>query len=1016
MTESVLQSLMKLFAILATINIETTNIFSRNFVESFLKGQFSPRIVEKSIKKFDQYLEELASVRKQESNKRISILSVKILIICNEINNQLPLQNKFLILFSIIQFDKYFEANTKNKEEYRSTILDAVDTIAEALLINESEYRNCSAFIKDRFFRVPDRSSLLIVNSMERFHFKDIKHIYKQGLSGQFFFLKIHQAEMYIFYYSGTDMLDLGGKSVFPNHVYILPKGGAIKSETIDPLYYGDIANALRRDADFPKIQYTAENIEFSYPGSENGIHEMNLGFNAGEMIGVMGGSGTGKSTLMGLLNGTIEPDSGDVKINGFAVNAENEGLKGLMGFVPQDDLLIEELSVFDNLYYNAELCLGNLSKNEIIKRIDKVLNSLGLFYIKNLKVGNVLNKYISGGQRKRLNIALELIREPYILFVDEPTSGLSSTDSENVLTLLKEQALSGKIIVINIHQPSSEIFKLFDKIIIMDVGGYPVYFGNPLDSVQYLKNVAKRADADEIQCEVCGNVQTDDILKIIEAKKLNEIGEYTKERIMSPEEWYELYRENIDQQVSPLKKEKLPPLNYRVPGRLKQFFVYSRRNFFSKIADKQFVGLALSITPILAFILGFFTKYLGGIRGGNPYYVFSLNENLPAYLFMSVVVALFVGMIISAEEIIRDRKIRSREAFLNLNSYSYFNSKILFLFGLSAFQIVVFVLLGNWILEIKGLNFNYWLILFSTSCFAVMLGLNISAGLKSIVSIYIIIPFVLVPLILLSGVIVSYDKLYYKVAGKEFVPIAGDVMASRWAYEALVVNQFKNNDYEKCFFEKEKEEANTLYNLTFLLPEINNIIKDYIESSQSDDKEHTLYYGQMLSDIFKELEGTNRELRRLDPQHANVPLMKSYLKKWKEYLINRSNNLALEKDSLTLDLAEKMGGISNLVQFKQKYHNEAIEDLVLKTNDLKKIVEYQGRIIRKDTPIFQIPRSRFGRAQFFSASKFIGGLEIDTVFFNVLVLWFMTCILYIALVNDWLRKIINIFDRKPRK
>jgi ABC transport system ATP-binding/permease protein len=251
----------------------------------------------------------------------------------------------------------------------------------------------------------------------------------------------------------------------------------------------------------------------------------VSLEFEAGEMVGVMGGSGTGKSTLMRILNGTISPDSGTVDINGILLGSANRDHEGIMGFVPQDDLLIEELSVYQNLYYNAKLCLGELDEAEINKRIDKVLNSLGLFYVKDLVVGSPLNKFISGGQRKRLNIALELIREPYILFVDEPTSGLSSTDSENVLSLLKEQALSGKIIVINIHQPSSDMFKLFDKIIIMDKGGYPAYFGNPLDSVSYLKSVANRADASEIECETCGNVQTDDILKILEAKKVNEFG-----------------------------------------------------------------------------------------------------------------------------------------------------------------------------------------------------------------------------------------------------------------------------------------------------------------------------------------------------------------------------------------------------------------------------------------------------------------------------------------------------------
>ena len=103
-----------------------------------------------------------------------------------------------------------------------------------------------------------------------------------------------------------------------------------------------------------------------------------------------------------------------------------------------------------------------------------RVLMDIDLIGIKNLAVGDPINKYISGGQRKRLNIALELIREPSVLFADEPTSGLSSMDSEMVMLLLKEQTLKGRLVIVNIHQPSSDIYKLFDKLLIMDKGGYP--------------------------------------------------------------------------------------------------------------------------------------------------------------------------------------------------------------------------------------------------------------------------------------------------------------------------------------------------------------------------------------------------------------------------------------------------------------------------------------------------------------------------------------------------------------
>ncbi|MDZ7649102.1 MAG: ATP-binding cassette domain-containing protein [Cytophagales bacterium] len=214
-----------------------------------------------------------------------------------------------------------------------------------------------------------------------------------------------------------------------------------------------------------------------------------------------------------------------------------------MIGYVSQDDLLIEELTVYQNLYYNARLCLAHLTEIEIDFRVLKVLEDLGLEQRKDLKVGSVLDKTISGGQRKRLNIALELIRQPAILFLDEPTSGLSSRDSENVIDLLKELSLKGKLIFLVIHQPSSDIYKMFDKMILMDTGGYPIFYGNPVAAVTYFKKVTNQVDSSRGQCEVCGNVNPEQIFNIIEAKVVDEYGQPTFKRKVTPTQWHEMYR-----------------------------------------------------------------------------------------------------------------------------------------------------------------------------------------------------------------------------------------------------------------------------------------------------------------------------------------------------------------------------------------------------------------------------------------------------------------------------------------
>jgi len=183
------------------------------------------------------------------------------------------------------------------------------------------------------------------------------------------------------------------------------------------------------------------------------GLQNISVAETGGKLIGIMGGSGSGKSTLLAVLNGSEKPSSGRVLINGINIHERPHDVEGVIGFIPQDDLLMEDLTVYENLYYSARLCFGHYSDEEISDTVNRVLANLGLSEIKGLKVGSPLQKTISGGQRKRLNIGLELLREPTILFVDEPTSGLSSRDSENIMDLLKELTLRGKMIFVVIQR-----------------------------------------------------------------------------------------------------------------------------------------------------------------------------------------------------------------------------------------------------------------------------------------------------------------------------------------------------------------------------------------------------------------------------------------------------------------------------------------------------------------------------------------------------------------------------------
>ena len=219
-------------------------------------------------------------------------------------------------------------------------------------------------------------------------------------------------------------------------------------------------------------------------------------------------------------------------------------------------------------------------------------------------------NKLISGGQRKRLNIALELIREPQILYVDEPTSGLSSRDSENVMDLLRELALKGKLIFVVIHQPSSEIYKMFDNMLILDTGGYQIYYGNPVEAIIYFKTIDKQVSSDVGECPVCGTVKPELIFDIVEAKVVDEFGRYLQNRKVTPKAWSETYYQNAEiPQIEHVAE--IPQKTLNLPNWFKQFSIFLRRDVLSKLSNTQYIILSLTEAPLLGLILSFLSNLL---------------------------------------------------------------------------------------------------------------------------------------------------------------------------------------------------------------------------------------------------------------------------------------------------------------------------------------------------------------------------------------------------------------------
>ena len=805
--------------------------------------------------------------------------------------------------------------------------------------------------------------------------------------SGHIKTLWIEESNLMLFSYMGTDEVLFDDVLLLPGVFQVWHVSGVLKNHKGAPVYYSSVRGAYE-GGQAEKIVYQIRDVNFRFPDSDNGLHNLTMTLHGGELMAIMGGSGAGKTTLLSILNGSLKPQSGSLTINGHSI--EEREARDLIGFVPQDDLLIEELTVYQNLYYTARLCFDGMSDEELDRKVISLLKDLGLDKAKDLVVGSPLNKTISGGQRKRLNIALELIREPSVIFLDEPTSGLSSSDTDNVMGLLKDQTCHGKLVVLNIHQPSSDVYKLFDRLCLLDLGGYPIFDGNPIDAVTYFKAAANYADSETSTCSICGNVNPEIVLNIINEKALDDTGHLSSERKISPAQWHAMYLERREE-VPEGEFSAIPESNQKKPSAFRQMLIFLERNFKSKLTNLQYILITLLEAPLLAVICGLLTRY-----APQQGYSVMENKNMVSYFFMAIIVAIFLGMSGSAEEIIKDRLLLKREKFLNLSYPSYIFSKIIFAAFVSLIQTALFIFVGNLIMGLRGMFLMWWMILFVSAFLSNLIGLLLSQCMNSVVAIYITIPILLIPQILLCGLVVSFSDLNGN-SKTDNVPVVGDVIPSRWAFEALAVGTYCYNDYERPFFDTDKKRYQALFYRESFIYELESQLETMQHSINQGETPDPVHLAVLRNELPTLAEATGIEPYEGDYSYESVS---SYLEQAKGILSNVCNTFTLSKDNQLNEMIREYGK-EEMLNLKRTNCNIRLEEFVTGGDSEEDILVVDDCIVPQVGRIYLNPKSTNGRAPFYSSVKRLGSKEIPTLWFNMGVLLLMCVILTVILLMD---------------
>jgi ABC-type multidrug transport system ATPase subunit/pSer/pThr/pTyr-binding forkhead associated (FHA) protein len=482
-------------------------------------------------------------------------------------------------------------------------------------------------------------------------------------------------------------------------------------------------------------------------------LDDVDLTIQPNEFVGLLGPSGAGKSTLMDSLNGMRPASSGRVLINNLDLYQHLDSIKQSIGYVPQDDIIHRELTVYRTLYYVARLRLSrDVSTQEIDQIINEVMDVTGLAERRDVPVSQ-----LSGGQRKRVSIAVELITKPSVIFLDEPTSGLDPATEEKIMKLFRQIAESGRTVILTTH--AMENVRLFDKIVVM-MRGKLVWYGAPKEALEHVKADSFKDLYDKLEAPIDERTRKLQPLPPNASKEQKLAFKLQKEKIAEDvaEEWKQRfqktpqYQRHIVEPLTGLKGQgQAAPMTARRPtvtDSLRQWATLARRYMEVLGRDKFNMLILFGQAPIIAFL---------------TYLVVGSNQPRDFPYFMLALVAIWFGTSISAREIIRERAVYNRERMVNLGLLPYVGSKLLVLSVIVGLQCVllfgtlkIFHYAGMMKLPPDSVSdtLAQLLVMILTGMVGIALGLFISSVVKTSEMATSLVPLILIPQILFSGLV----------------------------------------------------------------------------------------------------------------------------------------------------------------------------------------------------------------------------------------------------------------------
>ncbi len=565
--------------------------------------------------------------------------------------------------------------------------------------------------------------------------------------------------------------------------------------------------------------ELSLNSLTHSFGSGQKALDNVDFSIKRGEMLCIIGPSGSGKSTLLSVIAGQLRPDRGQIQLNNHSLYHQLDRLRPFIANMPQEEALNPQLTVREHLRHASMIRRPHLSQREHEKRVDHVLDELALQPLAHRRVGTAGDKSLSGGERSRLNLGLDLSSGAEVFLFDEPISGLSSKDSEHVAESLRALARN-KIVIASLHRPGASVLSMFDKVLVLDNGGKVAFYGSPNEMVQYFADAcddyqitsAKRPDA----LEHTFSAGADFVFDVLETEMFDSGGMGGNRRFSSTF-WQERFEskmlitrynepQQMDTKEADQRKEDggIPTPLLKRYQRWKEwhrlFRTHFERSFLSKFRNRGTIYSIILEAPLLALLIGLTLR-----ASSEGTYEFYTGLHIPVYLFLTVTIGMFLGLTNSANEVLRDMPVLRRERNTRFNASLYLLAKFSSLSILAGLQCAIYTVVGHFMLEIHNMWFDMWLWMTMTALCGTCIALFVSSWVNSERAALSSVPLLLVPQLLLAGALVQFGEMnrglfrgaeHARAAGEE--PMPARFMPLRYAYEGILVTQATENPFEQ--------------------------------------------------------------------------------------------------------------------------------------------------------------------------------------------------------------------------